>query len=244
MDDVLVATLCTGPLECLLEYEGITAAIWMEMPEDMINVVPLHKRALATVLDARVRALLGHKRVLVQLNRAGVFALSITYIGVRAAAEHVQVLLKEEYARLYCHQNVDLVRLGSVLECYHDKCPTLDDMHMLPTTHDGSLAELGFHLDGDRVQLVLLTHPEVVIATFGEDDGHDLAAETFYEIFVLPVPDSETLLLLHTAPTASRRCCFNGFTGYAFPNRDAAEAAKKVLTRFGYFVTEPNSTFK
>lgn len=240
MDDVLVATLCTGPLGVLDEYEGVTVAIWMEMPEDMINVVPLHKRALAVALNARVRALCGHRRVLVQLNRAGVFALASTYTGVRAAAEHVQILLKEEYARLHAGHNVDLARLASALECCKDDwsmCPALDDMHMLPTAHDSSFAELSLHLDGDRAQLVLLTHPEVVIATFQEDDSNP---QTAYEIWVTPVPDSLTLC----PPTASRPSCFNTLTGYVYPSKHAATAARTVLTRLGYFVSVPSSTFE
>ena len=123
----------------------------------------------------------------------------------------------------------------------HVPGPALDNMHMLPTAHDSSFAELSLHLDGDRAQLVLLTHPEVVIATFKEDDDNP---QTAYEIWVAPVPDSVTLCHLHRAPTASRLSCFNDLTGYVYPSKNAATEARTVLTRFGYFVSVPSSTFE
>ena len=242
MDDVLVETLCTGALE-VLEYAGVTASMWMEAPEDMINVSPPEKRALAVVLNARVRALLGQRRVLVQLNRAGVFTLAKTYAGVRQAAEHVQALLRVEYVRLHAGGHVDLAGLASVLDTDYDgsrwlSSQRLDNMHMLPTTHDGSVVELSVCLLGgghQRAQLCL--SPEVVVATFQEaqEETYDLPQPYMYEIWVHPAP---------AIPTVTRPSCFNDCTGYAYPSRDAARAAGTRLVRLGYYVSEPCSAFE
>jgi len=115
--DALLTTVCSGLLADLADeyYQGVTVAMWMGASEAMQQVVPPGKRGLAAALHASLEALDGKKRVLVQLNRAGVFEMTQRYASAREAAEHVQTLLRVEYERLQAGSHVHLGSLTGYL---------------------------------------------------------------------------------------------------------------------------------